>query len=77
MSICGYLQYQKKDRGGRKFWLLITDDATPKKWSFFLRSKDEQYRVIVNFVRQLRYNNVNVNEFNFLKKIRMDNAGEN
>ena len=40
-----------KSRGGRKFWLLIADDATPKKWSFFLKSKDEQYRVLVNFVK--------------------------
>ena len=28
-----------KSRGGSKFWLMIADDATSKKWSFPLKKR--------------------------------------
>ena len=33
---------KKRSKGGNKFWLQIADDATPKKWSFFLSKKSDQ-----------------------------------
>ena len=43
-----------KSRGGNKFWLLISDDATPKKWSFFMKAKRDQYEVIMTFLKKLK-----------------------
>ena len=28
-----------KSKGGSNYWLQIADDATPKKWSFFIKKK--------------------------------------
>ena len=32
----------------KKFWLLVIDQATNMKWSFFLKKKDQQVGVIID-----------------------------
>ena len=44
---------------------------------FFLKSKDEQYDVLINFIKKLKRKGVSVSNVIFVKKLRMDNAGEN
>ena len=38
--------------GGSKFWLLIVDCFTKMKWSFFIKQKDDQYNVIIEFIKK-------------------------
>jgi hypothetical protein len=58
--------------GGSKYWLLIVDEATKFKWSYFLKTKDEVATKVIALFNKLS------NEFNKnLKFIRCDNAGEN
>ena len=63
---------QKKSFGGGKFWLLVVDQVTKMKWSFFLKKKSEQAEVLWSFVMGLKdKQNITV------KKWKCDNAGEN
>jgi hypothetical protein len=55
---------------GRKYWLLVVDIYTGMKWSFFLRTKDEQADILVSFVKQ-------VSAKHKIDRWRFDNAGEN
>ena len=41
--------------GGSKFWLLIVDCFTKMKWSFFIKHKDDQYNIIINFIKNLNW----------------------
>ena len=68
-----------KSRGVNKFWLLILDEATPKKWSFFLKAKSDQYEVIMSFLKNLKRKNIPVRVLDFLDRVnlRLDNSGEN
>ena len=59
---------KNKSQGGKKFWLLICDEATLKKWSFFLKSKDEQYDILLNFIKKLKRKGVTVSSVIFIKK---------
>ena len=61
----------EQNRKGRKFWLLVVDEASNMKWSFFLRSKAAQVPVMMGFIKGLREQN------KLVKFIRCDNAGEN
>ena len=54
-----------------KFWLLVVDEATSMKWSFFLKNKDAQVPLLTGFIKTLQNQNKKV------KYIRCDNAGEN
>ena len=54
-----------------RFWLLVVDEATDMKWSFFLTNKSQQVVVLVGFIKNLKENDKPV------KYIRCDNAGEN
>ena len=45
---------KNKSQGGKQYWLLIADDTTPKKWSFFFSKKDDQYGVLLNFLQELK-----------------------
>ena len=56
--------------GGRRYWLLVIDQYTSMKWSFFLKSKDEQASVLTNFVKDMLHH-VKIERWKF------DNAGEN
>lgn len=54
-----------------RFWLLVVDEATNMKWSYFLKSKDGQVSVMMGLLKTLQSNGKQV------KYIRCDNAGEN
>lgn len=55
-----------------KFWLLVIDEATSMKWSYFLPNKDGQVSVLIALIKELRTKKPNAVEC-----IRCDNAGEN
>ena len=55
---------------GRKYWLLVVDQHTSMKWSFFLKSKDEQPQVLINFVKE-------ISQSKKIERWKFDNAGEN
>jgi hypothetical protein len=55
-----------------KFWLLVVDEATLMKWSFFLPTKDSQVQVLMDLIRE-----INSNPNKKVKFIRCNNAGEN
>ena len=54
-----------------KYWLLVVDEATDMKWSFFLKKKSAQVAVLIGFIKGLMAQDKKV------KYIRCDNAGEN
>ena len=58
--------------GGSKYWLLVMDDATGFIWSFFLKTKSEVSKRIVELVKHLKKNMGYE-----VKTMRCDNAGEN
>ncbi len=35
------------------FWLLVVDEATDMKWSFFLKKKSAQVPVMIGFIKGL------------------------
>ena len=64
-----------KDPKGKetgKFWLLIVDKATDMKWSYFIKNKDNQVSIIVEFIKHQRHLHPKAGTF-----ICCDNAGEN
>ena len=62
---------KKKSLGGSKNWLLVLDDCTDLAWSYFLKKKSHQVKVILKLIKDLRAKG------NPVKFIRCDNAGEN
>ncbi|MFM8622588.1 MAG: hypothetical protein ACKOB3_04330, partial [Holophagaceae bacterium] len=54
-----------------RYWLLVVDEATNMKWSFFLATKKQQVPVLQGFIKTLKEMG------NPVKYIRCDNAGEN
>ena len=58
--------------GGAKFWILIVDEATDMKWSYFVKLKSELKRKVIDFIKELKSK-----DNKFVKYIRCDNAGEN
>ena len=63
---------RKPSMGGRQLWVMLVDEATKYKKSFFLKKKNEQVEPIIDQIKALkaRYE-IQV------KIIRCDNAGEN
>ncbi len=57
--------------GGSKYWIMIVDDATRYKWSFFRNSKDCIAEMLDNFLMRI------TNQGHLTKFLRCDNAGEN
>ena len=58
--------------GGNKHWALMVDEATKYKMSFFLKRKNIQVEVIIDWLKQLK------NKYKIkVQRIRMDNTGEN
>ena len=57
--------------GGKKFWLVVVDDATNLTWSFFLQQKNATAKEMFTLLKHLHSNGV------IIKYIRCDNAGEN
>ena len=57
---------------GNKHWALIVDEATKYKKSFFLRKKNDQIEVLIDWLKELK------NKYETkVQRIRMDNVGEN
>ena len=51
--MCSDISHAKSiSYGGSKFWLLIVDCFTKMKWSFFIKHKDDQYKIITNFIKK-------------------------
>ena len=63
---------RKPNMGGRQHWVMLVDEATKYKKSFFLKKKSEQVEHIINWIKALKARH----EIQ-VKKIRCDNAGEN
>jgi hypothetical protein len=57
--------------GGAKFWALIIDDFSIYCWSYFLKKKDELNDKVVELIKELKNENIQV------KFLRLDDAGEN
>jgi len=55
-----------------KFWLLVVDEATGMKWSFFIKQKSDQVEILQAFILELKAKHNRTVKF-----IRCDNAGEN
>ena len=69
---------REKSNDGKRIWLMAVDCATPKKYSFFLKSKSEQYNVIINLLRESKKHNVSIKGLKLADQIMcMDNSGEN
>ena len=63
---------RKPNMGGRKHWVMLVDEATKYKKSFFLKTKSEQVEPIIDWIKALKARH----EIK-VKIIRCDNAGEN
>ena len=62
----------KPSMEGRQHWVMLVDEATKNKKSFFLKKKNEQVKPIFNWIKALKARH----EIQ-VKIIRCDNAGEN
>ena len=63
---------RKPSMGGRQHWVMLVDEATKYKKSFFLKQKSEQFEPIIDWIKALKARHkIQV------KIIRCDNAGEN
>jgi len=40
--------------GGSKYWVLIVDDATGMKWSYFIKTKDQLAADVIPFLQELK-----------------------
>ena len=58
-------------KNGKKYWLMVIDEASSMKWSYFLQNKADQTNCVISLIKELNSNEKTV------KKIRCDNAGEN
>jgi hypothetical protein len=63
---------KRKSLGGKDTWLLIEDQATSMKWSFFMRRKGELIDKMMSSIKSQRSKSPETVKF-----IRLDNAGEN
>ena len=63
---------RKPSMGGRQHWVMLVDEATNYKKSFFLKKKNEQVEPIIDWMKALKARH----EIQ-VKLIRCDNAGEN
>ena len=62
---------RKPSMGGRQHWVMLVDEATKYKKSFFLKKKNEQVAPIIDWIKAL-----NAIHENQVKIIGCDNAGE-
>ena len=63
---------RKTSMGGRQHWVMLVDEATKYKKSFFLKKKNEQVEPIIDWIKALKARHKIQG-----KIIRCDNAGEN
>ena len=62
----------QESSGGDKHWALMVDEAPKYKKSFFLKKKNDQIEVMIDWLNELK-NKYKIN----IQWIRMDSAGEN
>ena len=63
---------QASSGGCNKHWALMVNEATKYKKSFFLKKKNDQIEVIIDWLKELK------NKYKIkVQRIRMDNAGGN
>jgi len=55
--------------GGSKYWLLVADEATDMKFSFFMKKNSDTKDKFIPLLKELRDT--------YKKKIKCDSAGEN
>ena len=63
---------RKSSLGNNRYWLIIEDEFTSMKWSFFIHRKPEAGRILVDFIKKGRADNPKFGSY-----LRMDNSGEN
>ena len=63
---------RKPNIGGRQHWVMLVDEATKYKKSFFLKKKNEQVQPIIDWIKSFEKR-----QEILVKIIRCDNAGEN
>ena len=63
---------RKPSVGGRQHWVMLVDEATKYKKSYFFKNKNEQFEPIIDWIKALKARH----EIQ-VKIIRCDNAGEN
>ena len=69
---CSLSSMRKPSMGGRQHWVMLVDEATKYKKSFFLQKKNEQVEPIIDWIKALKARHkIQV------KIIRYDNDGEN
>jgi transposase InsO family protein len=68
------ISYAQQPNGSKtgKYWLLVVDEATSMKWSFFLTNKNVQAEILLDFIKDIQ-----AKHKKNVKYIRCDNAGEN
>ena len=58
--------------GGKKHWLLIVDEVTDYTHSFFLKKKSDMIKIMLIWIKTL------LKKYHIkIKKMRLDNSGEN
>jgi hypothetical protein len=57
--------------GVNKNWIMVTDRCSDMKWSFFVKRKNEQVKIIYEWFLEMRDKNYHC------KTLRLDNSGEN
>ena len=40
--------------GEAKFWILVVDEATDMKWSYFVKLKSELKNKVINLIKELK-----------------------
>jgi len=69
LDISGQMRHPTK--GGRKFWAMLMDEKTSRKWSFFLKEKSELSDAVFPTIQRI------IKSGKSVKYLRLDNAGEN
>ena len=64
--------YKAKSLGSNRHWVMLVDEATRFKQSFFIKQKDHQNDLIVEWFKELKQNYKII-----VKCVRCDNSGEN
>jgi hypothetical protein len=71
--LCVDISWIKKSSiGNNKYWLLIEDEYTSMKWSFFVNRKPKAGKTIIEFIKSGRNKDPDFGKF-----LRLDNSGEN
>ena len=60
-----------KSQGNNTYWMLVVDDFTRKKWSYFLKKKSDLKKTLLDHITMMGMEGKKV------KFVRCDNAGEN